>query len=217
MGFLVLRFDDATLGQFEYGFKIMNKYNLVGSIYPIVNRINKKNYINWDQLHIMYNNGWEIGSHTMNHKKDWIYNYDIIDYELVVSKKILEKKGFKIINLCYPFNQFNQPLLRKSLKYYKYCLGGYTNMIQRKILNPIPSISSKMGIECIKNNIRKLTCSDGFLVITFHTISDNTKFNKNIYNTSIDDFEKLIKYINDSLIKGLKVVTIEKLSTIWDL
>ena len=207
MGYLALRFDDGTISQYNFGYKYMKKYNMKGVIYPIINRIGKDNYINWNRLYKMQENNWEIGSHSMTHSKEWINDRKNIKYELKESLSILTEKGFDVNSFCFPFNKYNDNSIRKCLKYYKCCLAKYNKNIIKENKNIIPSVSSKEGIDKMLKVIKNISNSDGFQVITFHKISDEN----NLYNIPIKDFKKIIDYIQKFIIRDkIKVITIKE-------
>ena len=210
MGYLALRFDDATIGQYTVGFNYMKKYNLKGNIFPIVNRVGKDGYIDWDLLIEMQNNNWEIGSHSMTHTKNWIDEKKKIKYELKKSLSILTDKGFDITSFCFPFNRYNSDTIETALKYYKCCLVKYSSNIINDKKTIIPSISSKEGIDFLKKKIEIISRTKGFLVITFHKISDDLNLIDNKYNISINEFKNLIDFIYSFVQKKtIEIITIK--------
>ena len=63
-------------------------------------------FMNWDDLNFLIQNGHEIGSHTMKH--DFVYemNLDAFKKDLQQSKDILEKHCGPIKHFAYPYGKF---------------------------------------------------------------------------------------------------------------
>jgi peptidoglycan/xylan/chitin deacetylase (PgdA/CDA1 family) len=74
----------------------------------------------------LQNMGWEISSHTADHKglnpnqdATSVLNNAEIDYQLKESKRLLESKGLKITTICYPYGQYNDLTKEYARKYYR--------------------------------------------------------------------------------------------------
>ncbi|MFP4660940.1 MAG: polysaccharide deacetylase family protein [Halanaerobiales bacterium] len=64
---IILNFDDGYEGVFTNAFPIMQKYNIPAVVFVITNQINRDRHLSTEQLHILKNANWEIGSHTICH------------------------------------------------------------------------------------------------------------------------------------------------------
>jgi peptidoglycan/xylan/chitin deacetylase (PgdA/CDA1 family) len=74
--------------------------------------------MNWDDIRTVYENGCEIGSHSVSHpllaKKS---NIEQIEKELVESGKIIENKiGRFPLSFAYPFGSYNEIIKKIVLK-----------------------------------------------------------------------------------------------------
>ncbi|MFN3742990.1 MAG: polysaccharide deacetylase family protein [Anaerolineales bacterium] len=69
----LLTLDDGNLDNYLNAFPIAQKYGFKGVLYLVVNYIGTENYMNVAQILEMYNAGWEVGSHGVNHKEGGIY------------------------------------------------------------------------------------------------------------------------------------------------
>ena len=99
----------------------MQKYGFIGLVFPVANYIGKMN--DWDitfatinkvkhldsnQISILADNGWEIGSHGLTHTPFTSLAKDELKLELQKSKKILEDIIQKeIISITPPFSRWN--------------------------------------------------------------------------------------------------------------
>ena len=134
---------------FDDGYK-----NLVSNVLPIVKKLKikpsvfintsciKENYslrsdpnmghypdeifMNWDDVRNLDQEGWTIGSHGCNHYDLTKLDPSVIDEELNLSKKIIEKNLNKsCIHFSYTFGKYNDELLSKVIKSgYEYCYTG---------------------------------------------------------------------------------------------
>ena len=134
---------------FDDGYK-----NLVSNVLPIVKKLNikpsvfintsciKENYslrsdpnmghypdeifMDWDDVRNLDREGWTIGSHGCNHYDLTKLDSSVINEELNLSKKIIEKNLNKsCIHFSYTFGKYNDKLLSKVINSgYEYCYTG---------------------------------------------------------------------------------------------
>jgi peptidoglycan/xylan/chitin deacetylase (PgdA/CDA1 family) len=100
----IITFDDGMLSQYTFAKPILDKYNFKATFYIICNSIDKENRMNWNNIHVLEEEGHEIGSHSMNHKKLSKLSDEEMRYEIIESKKCLQKNGFDINSFSYPYN-----------------------------------------------------------------------------------------------------------------
>lgn len=118
---IIISFDDTYKSVYQNAFPIMQDFNYRGVIFVISDYIGKMNnweayavqrnhlHANADEIKEMLQNGFEIGSHSKNHKFLPLMNAKEIEEELNVSKKILENNfNVKIKSFCYPFGGYNK-------------------------------------------------------------------------------------------------------------
>lgn len=102
-------FDDGS----KYDLKIaelLKKYNLTGTFYIIVDRVDTSGNLSWKEIQGLKDQGFKIGSHTMSHPQDLKQLFDDeLQYELQSSRGVLESVlGVKIDSFCYPRGRFDQ-------------------------------------------------------------------------------------------------------------
>ena len=100
----IIAFDDGMLSQYTYAKPILDKYNFKATFYIICNSVDKENRMNWNDIHILEEEGHEIGSHSMNHKKVSKLSEEEIEYEIIESKKCLQENGFDVTSFSFPYN-----------------------------------------------------------------------------------------------------------------
>jgi peptidoglycan/xylan/chitin deacetylase (PgdA/CDA1 family) len=100
----IITFDDGMLSQYTYAKPILDKYNFKATFYIICNKVDKENRMNWNDIHILEEEGHEIGSHSMNHKRLSKLSEEEIEYEIIESKKCLQENGFDVTSFSFPYN-----------------------------------------------------------------------------------------------------------------
>lgn len=101
---IIITFDDGDISVYETAFPIMHKYGLTGVVYIVGNYMNTDGYMSADQIKELVAAGWEVGSHSMNHRdlrKIELYFQRI---EVVESRKLIrEATGSSVDTFAYPF------------------------------------------------------------------------------------------------------------------
>jgi poly-beta-1,6-N-acetyl-D-glucosamine N-deacetylase len=115
---ILLTFDDNYLGQYEYAFPLLKKYN-----YPAVFSIHTgfvgvkttRDHSTWEQLREMQKSGLiTFASHTVKHLNLSTIGDAQIERELTVSKQVLEKElGIPIPYFTYPEGSYSDRVKEK--------------------------------------------------------------------------------------------------------
>lgn len=70
-------------------------------------------------LILQHDYGFEIGSHTMTHKKLTTLSDEEMKYQLSESKKSLTEMGLNVKNIYFPFGDFNEKVIEEASKIYR--------------------------------------------------------------------------------------------------
>lgn len=133
-GIVSLTFDDGIQTHYKSVFPLMNEYEYKGTIYLLANwsgLFEGRKLMSFEQAKEMQDKGWEIGSHTLNHKNLITLSEEEINKQLLLSKEILEKEGFVIKTIAYPFGYTNKTVQKFVRKYYfagRTTEQGYNNL-----------------------------------------------------------------------------------------
>ena len=123
---VLITFDDGYVDNYTNAFPILKYYGMRATIFVIPAFVGKyNNYLTWEQLREMEENGITVESHTMNHYKLEELPDDEIRSELLNSKQMLEEKlGHPVEFLAYPTGTYNLHIagIAKAVGY----KGAYT-------------------------------------------------------------------------------------------
>lgn len=124
---IVITFDDADESIFFNAYPILNKYGFAATIFVISDFVglnnfwdhnllgNKSKHLNWDQLKILCDDGWEIGSHTASHRDLTKLTEKDIEIELKKSKLTLSSRlNIPVNYISFPFNRYSERIILKT-------------------------------------------------------------------------------------------------------
>jgi len=101
---IILTFDDGDISVYESAFPIMQKYGLTGVVYIVGNYMNTEGYMSAEQIKELAAAGWEVGSHSMNHRDLRKIEPEAQRFEIVESRKVIEEAtGVTVDTFAYPF------------------------------------------------------------------------------------------------------------------
>ncbi len=86
---IIINFDDGYEGVFTNAFPIMQELDIPGVVFVITNQINKKNHLSIEELKILRDSNWEIGSHSICHYDLTQIIPSVLKHEIKGSKKHL--------------------------------------------------------------------------------------------------------------------------------
>jgi hypothetical protein len=118
---VILNFDDGRKTQFSHAKPILDKYGFKATFYIVCNYIEKKpGFMDWDEVKKLYEEGHDIGSHSMNHFDLSKLSTKDLKYEIGESKECLENHGIDATSFAYPFNKgsTNRNVINIVAKYY---------------------------------------------------------------------------------------------------
>ena len=123
--------DDADKSFFSYAWPIFREMKIPVTLFVNTSTISNKNYLDWNQIRQLKNEGVTIGAHSHNHAH--MINLDVneIKDEIELSNKIFLKELGQIPNLfAYPYGETDNRII-EILKDYKYkvAFGQHSGVI----------------------------------------------------------------------------------------
>ncbi len=113
---IVLTFDDGYRSMYTTVYPLLKERGWCGTFYCISEARWDESFLSADMIKDMYENGMEIGSHTMTHNELTTLTADSLAKELSGSKEALSKiSGSEITQLCYPSGR-NNSKVREAVK-----------------------------------------------------------------------------------------------------
>lgn len=210
--YVTFTFDDGYEEHYTVVFPIFEKHNVVATDYIITGLVGAsfedQNLMDWDQIKELRDNGWEIGSHTINHKYLTTLNDEEIKEELKASKEALEEQGFDVKSLSIPYGDYNdnvRAIAEENYEYVRTSYGGtntFSNIDKYNI--KAYTITNSTSLEDIKTVIDEAKKNKQWLVIMVHLVRDDKRFE---YSVSPEDLENIIIYIKQ---KNMEIKTLSE-------
>ena len=127
---IVITFDDARKGVYQYAFPILKGLGFSATIFIVPKWIEEpesipqnerySDFLNWNQLRELQQSSFELGSHSYSHQDLTRLTAKEITFELNNSKKIIaERTGIEVQHFSYPYGKFNPPLSEEVGKVYQ--------------------------------------------------------------------------------------------------
>ena len=255
---VVLTFDDGYKSQYTNAKPILDKYGYKATFYIVCNYAEKNGRLKWEDITALYNEGHDIGSHTMNHADLSQTSKKETQYEIGESKQCLLNHGINPTSFAYPFNGGTDEtaVVNTVAKYYdmartarsapepimylhcdgfkeessqtdcrkfsdedddaeltfanRYSIMGWSHDADRSKNSYSDSEMLDRFIEVV--NIPSIYNTNGTInaipIVIWHRIDNSGEGDPESYATTIDLFEKEIKYLHDN---GFKVLTMADL------
>jgi peptidoglycan-N-acetylglucosamine deacetylase len=213
-GTIVLTFDDSVASQATYVAPLLKKYGF-GATFFITEGFtfakDKKNYMTWDQIKKLHEDGFEIGNHTRRHIVVARQKLEQLTADVEYIEKQCEKHGIpKPVSFCYPAYQTSEravKLLRE--RGYLFARTGGAKAYDPKKDDPLLMPQAfdgkpKSTLEQFKEAVAK--AGDGKIaVMTFHGVPD---VQHPWVNTDPKKFETYMQHLKES---GCQVISLRDL------
>lgn len=146
---VLITFDDGYEDNYKEAYPILKECNLTATIFLISHYIGWKDYLTWDEIMEMKQNGVLFEGHTFSHPYlSKIHDAVELHRQLVESKNDLEQHlGYSVDYLAYPYGDYNADTIRAVKNYgYKAAfsieLGDDSEHDNMYALNRIPVFQS---------------------------------------------------------------------------
>ncbi len=210
--YLTLTFDDGYKCVYTEVLPIFKKYNQKGTVYIITNLtgkiFEKETLMNWSEIKELREHGFEIGSHTSNHKDLTGLSEEEIEKELKGSKEDLWERGIYAESLAIPYGKYNKKIESIAREYYssvRPSFWGYNSPsnIDRYNLKS-KWITNQTNISTIKSWIDEAVEDKKWLILMLHKVNkENSQ-----YSISPAELEEIVKYSSS---KSIEIKTVSEI------
>jgi len=189
-------FDDGYNSVYCKAFPVLEKYDYKGTAFIITGEVGNAGYMNIGQIKELYENGWEIGSHTITHPHLTQLTDSEIEKELKGSKAALQKAGIEVQSFSSPYGQYDEKVMALIKRYYvshrTSWPAGLNNVPlekgERYQLKAV-SIEADTTLEEAKEWIIRAKEEQKWLILIFHRIDEEGQ-----YSWSSEELEELVKF-----------------------
>jgi peptidoglycan/xylan/chitin deacetylase (PgdA/CDA1 family) len=110
---VAITIDDGYKDNYIYAYPIFKKYNFPVTIFLITGEIGKKDYLSWEQIQQMEEDGIFFGSHTRTHAYLPELKDEQLKFEILGSKRDIEEKlSSEVKYFCYPIGGFSDKIIQ---------------------------------------------------------------------------------------------------------
>lgn len=220
-GVLVFTFDDGYRNTHELSFPILKQHGLAATAFIITGLVHPKNWngkptMTWQQIHELYDAGWDIESHCVTHL--WLKSLSLEEkqFELKQSKDTLKEQGFDPVGLSYPFGDWgssDRPIPEVVKQNYKWgrCVTDIEYMDASKDRYFIPAVqmpNKDYTMEEAKKAVDGAIELKKALVLILHRVLPE----KDSLVTSVADLANFCDYVHKKVEVGeLRCLTLRKL------
>lgn len=217
---ITFQFDHPFISQYTKARPLFNSKGIKASLMINTNEVGTSEfYMSWAQLKELYNEGWEIGAHTVTHPDMRTLNEEAIRYELSQGKAIIEAHGFNNVkNFAYPYNYYNMEVVYVISEYYRSARTSVAQtgfFINPKTINPyeLSSYECRLTADNVADAytyVDKAQKEGRWLIFLAHEFRDDKSNDRIVTKNEISDIkalEMLIDYIQD---RNIPIVTTEQ-------
>ena len=145
---LSVTFDDASATVAAVARPLLDRVGLVGTVFVPVDSVGVLGVLGWDELAELAAAGWEIGSHTIAHRRLPTLPPAELDEELRGSRlRVEEALGRPCRSLAYPYGEVDARVVRAAADagYEAACLVGAGSLPASPLAWPRVGLSSRDG------------------------------------------------------------------------
>ena len=120
---IVITFDDGDADVFVNAFPIMQQFGFTGVVYIVGKYMGADDFMRVEDLQVLVDAGWEIGSHGMHHI-DLTVNHERLTEEIPQSRAwISTETGYRVTSFAYPFGMVDASVASSIAR------NGYSNAV----------------------------------------------------------------------------------------
>ena len=185
---IIIIFDDGFKSVFTNASTIMDIYGLKAVLAVITSRQKNPTYMNWGEIKILMDKGWEIESHSVTHRDMTSLSFQERINEFNDSRRdIYNNLSYMPLLWVYPFNINNYTTDNECSAFYKICSGSSGTNKEENFLFKNTNLTSENGAP-----------------IGLRRISIENETTLNSLSNSIDYFDGIVASVKFSDIDAIK-------------
>ncbi len=192
-------FDDGRWTGFFLGSKILEKYKVRGTFYPVTSFIGGEDqygkFVTWNELKLIAQAGHEIGNHTHSHDENFAtQDPEAREQDVATADKLLMEQEIVATTFCYPFGKYN-PELRLHIGTMGFTAARTidtginmpsTNLLALKCFQ----VENTHTIKDVDTLLQEAIAMNSWLILCFHHLDDKT-----FISTPPALFENIVQHI----------------------
>jgi peptidoglycan/xylan/chitin deacetylase (PgdA/CDA1 family) len=208
-----LTFDDGNADNYPPA-AVLKQYGFHATFYIPSGLVGTRGFMTWDQLHMLQNDGNEIGGHTLDHMKLGGLDKTTLKHEICDDRTNLMEHGLNPVSFAYPFGNYDvlvkQTVMDCGYSDARTILGGpeKTTPSDPFALLAFPYIVADTDLNKLERYVggtRKE--GGGWIIFTFHHVCDNCDY----YSVKPDIFNSFIAWLAEQQSDGhIKVKTVSE-------
>tara|TARA_Y100000588_G_scaffold187177_1_gene201265 strand:- start:1122 stop:1970 length:849 start_codon:yes stop_codon:yes gene_type:complete len=213
-GTVVLTFDDSVASQATFVAPLLKKYGF-GATFFITEGFgfskDKKNYMTWEQIKKLHEDGFEIGNHTRRHISVGRQTEEQLHADVEYIEKQCETHGIpKPVSFCYPAYQTTKRAVKVlRQRGYRFARTGGSRAYDPEKDDPLLMPQAfdgkpKSTLAQFKEAVAKAG-NGKIAIMTFHGVPD---VKHPWVNTDPEKFEAYMKHLKES---GCRVIALQDL------
>jgi peptidoglycan/xylan/chitin deacetylase (PgdA/CDA1 family) len=210
-----ITFDDGWTSQYTNALPKLLTRQLNATFYAISSAlIDQPNYMTAAQLIDLYNNGMEIGSHSVTHPDMTTLSQAALINEMSQSQLALQNAipGAPVLDFAYPQGAYNANTIAVGQQYYQSQRTSDSGFNTRNNLNltrlKMKSVQNGVTPAQVKAWIDQANAQKTWLILLYHKIDTTLPLpDGDLYTTLPSDLDTELQYIKDS---GIGVVTVDQ-------
>lgn len=206
-----LTFDDGAADNY-YVRSVLSQNNLHATFYIVSGFTDMDGYMTEEQLRGLYEDGNEIGGHTLHHVKVSEIDGDELKTEICQDRTNLLNYGFDVTSFAFPYGHYDEEARQTVID----C--GYGNArgvsggpdtippVDKYAIKAMPYIVSDTSVSKMMSYIRSVEEEGGgWVIFVFHRVCNNC----DQYTIDLDTFTKFAARLADQQrLNGLIVKTV---------
>lgn len=200
-GAVTIWFNNGWHSQYKYGLYLLEAKGMRGTMSAVTSYSIYSEYVDWDELKVLQNKGWEIVSQTRSYPCD-VENLttEQLQTEVYSSKRDFMKHGIIAEHFAAPCGVVNAPLTATVRSYYSSQKIGEEGVNYLPINNPYllksKTITNKTDLQDLTALLDEARLKHTWLILTINQINNDGSDQ----NITPEKFNKVVEEIEKSLV-----------------